>query len=100
MQGRSLKDNEVTQEINDQTRSFRVIGSDRYVFSENHISCSQINLCCFFCNRLIVLQSRPSLSLKSSDTDDHLLQSMSALTTTPFSFSPCDLHILMGHENT
>ncbi|CAF0922059.1 unnamed protein product [Adineta ricciae] len=78
MQGRSLKDNEVTQEINDQTRSFRVIGSDR----------------------LIVLQSRPSLSSKSSDTDDHLSQSMSALTTSPFSFSPCDLHILMGHENT
>ena len=31
MQGRSLKDNEVTQEVYDQTRSFRVIGSDRYV---------------------------------------------------------------------
>lgn len=30
MQGRSLKDNEVTQEVYDQTRSFRVIGSDRY----------------------------------------------------------------------
>jgi hypothetical protein len=29
MQGRSLKDNEVTQEVYDQTRSFRVIGSDR-----------------------------------------------------------------------
>lgn len=29
MQGRSLKDNEITQEINDQTRSFRVIGNDR-----------------------------------------------------------------------
>ena len=29
MQGRSLKDNEITQEINDQTRSFRVISSDR-----------------------------------------------------------------------
>ncbi|CAF0731583.1 unnamed protein product [Adineta steineri] len=75
MQGRSLKDNEVTQEVYDQTRSFRVIGSDR----------------------LIVLQSRPSLS---SDIDNHLSQSISALTTTPFSSSPCDLHILMGHENT
>ncbi|CAF4564277.1 unnamed protein product [Rotaria sp. Silwood2] len=31
MQGRSLRDNEVTQEIYDQTRSFRVIGSDRLV---------------------------------------------------------------------
>jgi hypothetical protein len=29
MQGRSLKDNEVTQEVYDHTRSFRVIGSDR-----------------------------------------------------------------------
>ena len=29
MQGRSLKDNEVTQEVFDQTRSFRVIGNDR-----------------------------------------------------------------------
>ncbi|CAF1132541.1 unnamed protein product [Adineta steineri] len=75
MQGRSLKDNEVTQEVYDQTRSFRVIGSDR----------------------LVVLQSRPSLS---SDIDNHLSQSISALTTTPFSSSPCDLHILMGHENT
>jgi hypothetical protein len=73
MQGRSLKDNEVTQEVYDHTRSFRVIGSDR----------------------LIVLQSRPSLSSKSSD---NLTQSISALT--PFSTSPCDLHILMGHENT
>ncbi|CAF1062813.1 unnamed protein product [Rotaria sordida] len=31
MQGRSLKDNKVTQEIYDQTRSFRVIGNDRLV---------------------------------------------------------------------
>lgn len=76
MQGRSLKDNEVSQEVYDQTRSFRVIGSDR----------------------LIVLQSRPSLS---SDSDHHLSQSIGALTTTsPFSSSPCDLHILMGHENS
>lgn len=29
MQGRNLKDNEVTQEIYDQTRLFRVIGNDR-----------------------------------------------------------------------
>ncbi|CAM4789742.1 unnamed protein product [Rotaria magnacalcarata] len=31
MQGRSLKHNEITQEIYDQTRSFRVIGNDRLV---------------------------------------------------------------------
>ncbi|CAF3785888.1 unnamed protein product [Rotaria socialis] len=31
MQGRSLKDNEITQEIYDHTRSFRVIGNDRLV---------------------------------------------------------------------
>ncbi|CAF4901710.1 unnamed protein product, partial [Rotaria sp. Silwood1] len=78
MQGRSLKDNEVTQEVYDHTRSFRVIGSDR----------------------LIVLQSRPSLSSKSSDIDNNLTQSISQLTTASFSTSPCDLHILMGHENT
>lgn len=29
MQGRNLKDNEITQEIDDQTRSFRVIGCDQ-----------------------------------------------------------------------
>ncbi|CAF4449415.1 unnamed protein product [Rotaria magnacalcarata] len=75
MQGRNLKDNEVTQEVYDHTRSFRVIGSDR----------------------LIVLQSRPSLSSKS---ENNPTQSMSALTTAPFSSTPCDLHILMGHENT
>ncbi|CAF2398571.1 unnamed protein product [Rotaria sp. Silwood2] len=78
MQGRSLKDNEVTQEVYDHTRSFRVIGSDR----------------------LIVLQSRPSLSSKSSDIDNNLIQSISQLTTASFSTAPCDLHILMGHENT
>ncbi|CAF1266067.1 unnamed protein product [Rotaria sordida] len=78
MQGRSLKDNEVIQEVYDHTRSFRVIGSDR----------------------LIVLQSRPSLSSKSSDIDNNLTQSITALTTASFSTSPCDLHILMGHENT
>lgn len=30
MQGRSLKENEMIQEIDDQTRFFRVIGADRY----------------------------------------------------------------------
>jgi len=63
MQGRSLKDNEVTQEVYDQTRSFRVIGSDR----------------------LIVLQSRPTTSNSTTSSDGN---------------SPCDLYILMGHENT
>jgi len=38
MQGRSLKDNEITQEINDQTRSFRVIGSDRMVVLQSRSS--------------------------------------------------------------
>ncbi|CAF3519058.1 unnamed protein product [Rotaria sp. Silwood1] len=36
MQGRNLKDNEVTQEIYDQTRSFRVIGNDRLVVLQSH----------------------------------------------------------------
>jgi len=30
MQGRSFKDNEVVQEIKDETRSFKLLGSDRY----------------------------------------------------------------------
>ena len=38
MQGRSLKDNEVTQEVYDHTRTFRVIGSDRYVVRMIEIS--------------------------------------------------------------
>jgi hypothetical protein len=29
MQGRSLKENEITQEVYDETRLFRVIGRDR-----------------------------------------------------------------------
>ena len=33
MQGRSFKDNEVVQEIKDETRSFKLLGSDRLVFS-------------------------------------------------------------------
>lgn len=48
----------------------------------------------FLLQRLIVLQSRPSLA------SDNLTQSMNASATTSFSTTPCDLHILMGHENT
>ncbi|CAF1409787.1 unnamed protein product [Adineta steineri] len=57
MQGRSLKDNEIIQEVFDETRSFRVIGSDR----------------------MIVLQSRPanlsqsSSALITTPSDLHIL---------------------------
>ena len=32
MQGRSFKNNEVTQEICDKSRIFKLVGSDRYVY--------------------------------------------------------------------
>jgi len=67
MQGRSLKDNEIIQEVDDQTRVFRVIGTDR----------------------LIVLQSCSTNVKKNS-----------AHPSSPTSPIPCDLHILMGHDNT
>ena len=34
MQGRSFKNSEVTQEIFDRTRMFKLLGSDRYVLSK------------------------------------------------------------------
>jgi len=34
MQGRSFKNGEVTQEISDPSRTYRLLGSDKYVFNE------------------------------------------------------------------
>lgn len=56
MQGRSFKNNEVVQEINDQSRIFRMLGSDR----------------------VVVLESKPTGDL----------------------YSPSNLYVLAGHENS
>lgn len=58
MQGRSLKDNEVTQEVYDQTRSFRVIGSDRYVLWKFPI--------CFLMDGFVFSSSKINCPAKSS----------------------------------
>lgn len=34
MQGRSFKNGEVTQEISDPSRTYRLLGSDKYVFDD------------------------------------------------------------------
>ena len=48
----------------------------------------------FLCLRLIVLQSRPAI------TPDYDPSIGNTQTTCSDSLSPCDLYILMGHENT
>ncbi|XP_008486443.2 mitogen-activated protein kinase kinase kinase kinase 5-like [Diaphorina citri] len=39
MQGRSLKNGEVTQEIVDKSRVYRLLGSDKVVLLESHLLC-------------------------------------------------------------
>lgn len=36
MQGRSFKNGEITQEISDPSRTYRLLGSDKYVFNRDN----------------------------------------------------------------
>ncbi|XP_049592875.1 mitogen-activated protein kinase kinase kinase kinase 3 isoform X5 [Syngnathus scovelli] len=72
MQGRSFKTNEITQEISDSTRIFRLLGSDRRDDHKGHHD-KGVTL-----PRVVVLESRP--------------------TDNPTAHS--NLYILAGHENS
>ncbi|KAM8852242.1 mitogen-activated protein kinase kinase kinase kinase 3-like isoform 4-T4 [Synchiropus picturatus] len=72
MQGRSFKTNEITQEISDSTRIFRLLGSDR------HDVCKAPQDTSVSLPRVVVLESRP--------TDNPTANS--------------NLYILAGHENS
>ncbi|XP_011601403.1 mitogen-activated protein kinase kinase kinase kinase 3 isoform X5 [Takifugu rubripes] len=74
MQGRSFKTNEITQEISDSTRIFRLLGSDRCV-AHRSVEVGDQGLSR---NRVVVLESRP--------TDNPTADS--------------NLYILAGHENS
>ncbi|XP_058506769.1 mitogen-activated protein kinase kinase kinase kinase 3-like isoform X4 [Solea solea] len=74
MQGRSFKTNEITQEISDSTRIFRLLGSDRRVDCR-HPEAEDRGLSL---PRVVVLESRP--------------------TDNPTAHS--NLYILAGHENS
>ncbi|CAI5654697.1 unnamed protein product [Oreochromis niloticus] len=71
MQGRSFKTNEITQEISDNTRIFRLLGSDRQDKQEAEEKGLKLP-------RVVVLESRP--------------------TDNPTAHS--NLYILAGHENS
>ncbi|XP_061083399.1 mitogen-activated protein kinase kinase kinase kinase 3-like isoform X1 [Conger conger] len=74
MQGRSFKSNEITQEISDNTRIFRLLGSDRSVSTAEGTGNDDPR--CL--SRVVVLESRP--------TDNPTADS--------------NLYILAGHENS
>ncbi|XP_031735078.1 mitogen-activated protein kinase kinase kinase kinase 3-like isoform X5 [Anarrhichthys ocellatus] len=73
MQGRSFKTNEITQEISDSTRIFRLLGSDRRADCRDPDTNRGLAL-----PRVVVLESRP--------------------TDNPTAHS--NLYILAGHENS
>ncbi|XP_077960411.1 mitogen-activated protein kinase kinase kinase kinase 3 isoform X2 [Gasterosteus aculeatus] len=73
MQGRSFKTNEITQEISDSTRIFRLLGSDRRTDCRDPDTNRGVAL-----PRVVVLESRP--------------------TDNPTAHS--NLYILAGHENS
>ncbi|XP_068424989.1 mitogen-activated protein kinase kinase kinase kinase 3-like, partial [Clinocottus analis] len=73
MQGRSFKTNEITQEISDSTRIFRLLGSDRRTDCRDPETDRGLAL-----PRVVVLESRP--------------------TDNPTAHS--NLYILAGHENS
>ncbi|KAJ8360296.1 hypothetical protein SKAU_G00168210 [Synaphobranchus kaupii] len=74
MQGRSFKSNEITQEISDNTRIFRLLGSDRNISTAEDTGNDESR----GLSRVVVLESRP--------TDNPTAQS--------------NLYILAGHENS
>ncbi|KAJ8393201.1 hypothetical protein AAFF_G00062730 [Aldrovandia affinis] len=74
MQGRSFKSNEITQEISDNTRIFRLLGSDRNVCTAEVTGRDESSRL----PRVVVLESRP--------------------TDNPTAHS--NLYILAGHENS
>ncbi|XP_035256138.1 mitogen-activated protein kinase kinase kinase kinase 3-like isoform X1 [Anguilla anguilla] len=74
MQGRSFKSNEITQEISDNTRIFRLLGSDRNYSAEESTGNNDSR----GLSRVVVLESRP--------TDNPTADS--------------NLYILAGHENS
>lgn len=82
MQGRSFKNGEVTQEISDPSRTYRLLGSDKYVSKllliEFHSLWQAFDVWKFF--RVVMLES-------------HLVHS-GTLTET----EGADLYILAGHE--
>ncbi|KAM4607380.1 mitogen-activated protein kinase kinase kinase kinase 3-like [Polymixia lowei] len=75
MQGRSFKTNEITQEISDNTRIFRLLGSDRSSRRDPKTEAGNRSLSL---PRVVVLESRP--------------------TDNPTAHS--NLYILAGHENS
>lgn len=74
MQGRSFKNNEVVQQIYDETRTYKLLGSDRSV--DAALLYPLMHLSLFL--RVVFLESRP--------TEDPSLAS--------------NLYILAGHENS
>lgn len=86
MQGRSLKNGEITQEITDLSRTYRLLGSDKYVFAQSnliwHSKCHGL----FFLNNLIFFHRVVAL-------ESHLVRAGSLTQDEGH-----DLHILAGHE--
>ncbi|KPP62957.1 protein kinase-like [Scleropages formosus] len=82
LQGRSLHSNEITQEITDESRAFRVLGTNRHVPRLND-------------TRTITLGVRSRLSNRHGYTDI-ILQS----TPTGNPSASSNLYILTGHESS
>ncbi|XP_015218070.1 mitogen-activated protein kinase kinase kinase kinase 3 isoform X3 [Lepisosteus oculatus] len=78
MQGRSFKSNEITQEISDNTRIFRLLGSDRHFELFDCLAENRASGVDSAQRRVVVLESRP--------------------TDNPTAHS--NLYILAGHENS
>lgn len=85
MQGRSFKNGEVTQEISDPSRTYRLLGSDKYVYSDKNID--------NFKNRKYIEYKSMVLCDRVVMLESHLVHS-GTLTET----EGADLYILAGHE--
>lgn len=86
MQGRSLKNGEITQEITDLSRIYRLLGSDKYAQqsrNSNIYTYQIIRICIdflFLFARVVALESQLVRAGSLTQEDGH------------------DLHILAGHE--
>lgn len=83
MQGRSLKNGEITQEISDLSRTYRLLGSDKYESISYKSVCVQFPLTIvigLFNYRVVALESHLVRTGSLTQDDGH------------------DLHILAGHE--
>lgn len=77
MQGRSLKNGEITQEITDTSRTYKLLGADKYVIVEFEVKL-KINI--FFFWRVVMLESNLIRTGTLTNDEGH------------------DLYILAGHE--